>query len=99
MFLHAPLSLSVTNGGHALFFEERPSALSKQFFSVRKRLLRLLFSSVCGRMQFQQSFRIKVFTAPAHGKMQMRRRGPARAAAEPQNLPFLNGIAFFDLEL
>src|SRR6185437_11570599 len=50
------------------------------------------------RSQFQQRSRIKIFPAPAHGKMQVGASGTASSATEADQLPRRYLIALFDLE-
>src|SRR6476646_3129959 len=50
------------------------------------------------RVELQQRSRIKIFPAPAYGKMQVWSSGTASSATEADQLPRRHLIAFFDLE-
>src|SRR4051794_31029484 len=69
----------------------RPTLKSNTLLRAALEWAALLF---CRRMQSQQRGRVKIFAAPAHGKMQVRRGGPAGASAQAHKLPGFHVVAF-----
>lgn len=81
-----------------------PAGITKKKAALRLSSKYVFKSAVFGLrsaswwMQLQQRSRIKVFTAPAHGKVQVGSSGTASSATEGDQLPRRHFIAFFHLE-